>query len=175
MKRIVLGGVMALAIAGTVLAQGPQPLVSGASSVGSVSATNAAGDPPSDRPCCAVPLTTVCVPEATTKVVTTPMYSRVCEPLCFPKWSLSLGFHRCEDACPNCEHPRTKYYLVVRTRTEERPAVVCKPVLVEACSKACGGIAGAGIGTEGAIPTPVHYVPRAETPIPAPTQRTNRN
>lgn len=90
-------------------------------------------DPGCCRPTCTSCLKTVCAPSVITKKVVTPMYSSVCEPLCYPKWSLASLWHSCCGTCPDCEHPRTKRYLVVRSCVQERPVVVCKPVIAEPC------------------------------------------
>ena len=65
--------------------------------------------------CCETPTKTVCVPECTTKKVTTTLYSSVCEPFCLPKCSLFGLFGHCDGNCASCEHPRTKRYLVIKT------------------------------------------------------------
>jgi len=95
---------------------------------------------------CPAPTKTICVAEPTTKVTIKPAYSKVCEPFCLPKLSLfsssrdacatgcSTG---CTTGCANCEHPRTKYYLVVKPCVQECPATVCKPVQVPACTAPC--------------------------------------
>jgi hypothetical protein len=174
MRRILFGSFLVLALAGTVLAQRPvDSSIPASGPPAAMPAANGAGDPSGCAPSCGVCLKTICVPENTTKVTVKPLYSKVCEPLCFPKWSLRLGFHHCEEACATCEHPRTKYYLVVRPCKEERPAVVCKPVLVEACAPSCGGgpaaCSAAVRGTEVVSPVPA-YVPLASEPIPASMQ-----
>jgi hypothetical protein len=141
MKRSVVVGLWAFALAGTLPAQQPSAPVPISSTPADpqacaiVSATHGGGALGSCAPC-PVPLKTICVAEPGTKVTVKPMYSKVSEPLCFPRFSLFARSSPCENGCATCAHPRTKHYLVLEPCVEERPAVVCKPVLVPACGGA---------------------------------------
>jgi hypothetical protein len=145
MKQILIGGLWIFSCASSVLAQQaalPAPSMpyaaAGPQAAPLTVATHKVGGQAECGPSCAVPLKTICVPEVTTKVTVTPMYSKVCEPLCLPKFSLFSGSRNCEGDCAQCERPRNKYYLVVKPCTQERPVVLCKPALVPACASGSG-------------------------------------
>jgi hypothetical protein len=80
----------------------------------------------------------VCVPTTETKKIDKRVYTDICEQFCVPKCSL-LGFLRgggCDSDCENgschdgnchqCEHPRTRKYLVVKIKHEEECVPACK-------------------------------------------------
>ena len=115
---------------------------------------------------CEIPTKTICVPECATKKVTTTLYSSVCEPFCVPKCSLFGFFGHCDGNCANCEHPRNKRYLVIKTCTEEVPVVKCNAVTVPACGPTgCPACGPTGCSTSGTI---VMGAPVASVPAMAP-------
>jgi hypothetical protein len=125
MKRILAGGLVMVALAGTALAQQSLPPVQ--------------GEP------CGVPMKTICVPECGVKEVRTPVYSKTCEPFCLPScFHLHSLFGHCDSGCDGaqCEHPRTKYFLIKRYCVEKRPETKCIPVTVPACDAGPGCCAG---------------------------------
>ena len=140
MKRLLLASILMVGLVESLLAQQPMPQSPpGSQPAAGLPAPALAVTSPTAYPLvdggdsACVPLKTICVAEPTTKVTITPLYSKVCEPLCLPKCSLFSSTGCCDGGCGRCMHPRNKYYLVVRPCKEERPAVVCKPVLVPAC------------------------------------------
>ena len=100
----------------------------------------------------------VCVPTTETKKIEKRVYSDTCEQFCLPKCPL-FGFfggygcggcgHDCDHdgscheggACHQCEHIRTRKYLVVKIKKEEQCVPACK-VEQGACHEACEAPAG---------------------------------
>ena len=98
----------------------------------------------------------VCVPTTETKTITKRVYGDICEQFCVPKCPL-FGFlghggcggcgHDCDHdgachdgaACHDCEHIRTRKYLVVKIKKEEQCVPACK-VEHEACCAPAGTI-----------------------------------
>ncbi len=107
-------------------------------------------------PCPASPCTKkVCIPTAEVRKIDRRVYNCVCEDFCLPKCSLCGAGHggTHKEACPDgisvpcgrCGHPRTRKYLVVRTRPEERPENRCAVVQVPTepkCKKSLFGWLG---------------------------------
>jgi hypothetical protein len=151
MKRILVGGLLLFALAGSVLAQQamqlmPQgtplesnPIAQPATHTGHRGGT-VQGACCTQQGCQATK--TICVPEQTKRIIETPVYSKVCEPLCVPSCcSLGSLFHHCSGDCGHgvtCEHPRNRYFLYKRICVEECPAVKCAAVCVPACAPGCG-------------------------------------
>ena len=98
----------------------------------------------------------VCVPITQTKKVEKRCYSDTCEQFCLPKCPLFglFGGHGCGGcghdcdhdgscheggACHQCEHIRTRKYLVVKIKKEEQCVPACK-VEHEACCAPAGTI-----------------------------------
>src|SRR5579862_8327088 len=144
MKRLLISGILMIGLAGSAFAQQPlaqlaQGNVATPAKPTTVPATPASyvkGGQVENCPTCVTPTKTICVTEQTTKVTVKPAYSKVCEPFCLPKCPSLFSSSKdcCTDGCANCEHPRTKYFLVVKPCVQECPATVCKPVQVPACT-----------------------------------------
>jgi hypothetical protein len=170
MKRILIGGLLLMTLAGSAPAQQPVPQVYQQVPVGGPSqpawpaTTNVPfhsyptvvhGD--CTAGCCA-PTKTICVPEQSCKEVKTPVYSKGCEPFCVPNcgchWRSLFG--GCDSGC---EQPRTKYFLVKKYCVEQIPVTKCVPVTVPAC----GAAPGCGAATVEST-TPTAVVPTATLP-----------
>jgi hypothetical protein len=114
-----------------------------------------------DRGC---PHDGVCVPTTETKKIDNRVYTDTCEQFCLPKCSF-FGFFghggcggdcengSCHDGnCHQCEHPRTRKYLVVKIQKEEQCVPACK-VEHEGCCAPSGTIQ----------PVPAKPMPAAKT------------
>src|SRR4051794_32609623 len=89
---------------------------------------------PGCGPECCVPMTKVCVPEPAIKTITHTCYSKTCAEFCYPKCSCCLAsLFGCCNACPGCDGPYTKYFLIKKVRIEECPTFKCVPTEVPAC------------------------------------------
>src|SRR6266571_1893427 len=81
----------------------------------------------------------VCVPTTETKKIEKRVYTDTCEQFCLPKCPLFGGLFggggcdsHCENgachdgSCHQCEHPRTRKYLIVKIKHEEECVPACK-------------------------------------------------
>lgn len=95
----------------------------------------------------------VCVPSTETKKIDKRVYTDTCEQFCLPKCPLFGGLFggggcdsHCENgachdgSCHQCEHPRTRKYLVVKIKHEEQCIPACKVEPEGACAAPAGTI-----------------------------------
>jgi hypothetical protein len=149
MKRILLGGLLMAALAGTVLAQQPIAQVpDGQPASTYTTATPATAGHHGGSSCCA-PANVICVPECYDREKKTPVYSSVCEPVCLSHCGCHLFglFGHCDSGCDGgqCDHPRTRHWLVKRYCIEHCPETRCVPVSAPACDAApCYGVVPGG-------------------------------
>lgn len=141
MKRTFVGGFLMFSLAANLLAQQPiaqpTPAAKRDPAAAIATASNVNNTAIDHAPSACAPLKATCVAEPGTKVTITPLYSKVSEPLCFPKAALFSFAHSCDTGCANCEHhSRTKHYLVVQPCRQEHAVTVCRPVLAPACGPA---------------------------------------
>src|SRR5438093_6808537 len=123
----------------------------------------------------------VCVPTTEKKTVEKRCYTDTCEQFCLPKCSLFGGHgcggcgHDCGDegachdgachdggGCQQCEHIRTRKYLIVKIKKEEECVPACK-VEHQACAAPCD----APVGT-------IQPAPVKPMPAPKPTAAVQR-
>jgi hypothetical protein len=131
--------------------------------------------------CCDDDCHKACRPVVETKDVAKRCYGSRCEDFCLPKCSSCLG--RCfggsgcsdgcgEGACHDCEHPRTKKYLVLYIRHHEECVPKCV-VEYQSCPTSGCPTSGCpapvmGMPPAGGAPqpTPAMGIPRAGQPMP---------
>ena len=123
----------------------------------------------------------VCVPTTEIKKIDKRIYSDTCEQFCLPKCPL-FGFlgghgcggcgHDCHDGacheggtCHQCEHIRTRKYLVVKIKKEEQCVAACK-VEHEACAAPAGTVQPMPAQPMPAKPMPAAKPTAAGQPVP---------
>lgn len=140
--------------------------------LGMAAIASAADNPALAPGCCAdACCTKVCRPTVETKKVTKRVYDDSCEDFCLPKCSLfgclfghsSSRGDDCSD-CTKCDHhPRTRKYLLIRTRTHDECEHKCVVVNEACCPAPC-------------CPAPcIPQAPAAPAPMaPAPMPKSNQ-
>lgn len=110
---------------GVATASGPHVVIAGEDSF-NIPGTliSAAATPPDCTPHCCQAIE--CRLEKSTKAHSHPIYRCREKEVCLPRCGWVL-FGACEE-CADCGLPRTKRVLLKKIVTEQRPAVVCKPV-----------------------------------------------
>ena len=96
----------------------------------------------------------VCVPYTQKKQIEKRCYTDTCEQFCLPKcgslFGGLLGHGGCDNNCENgacheggcnqCEHPRTRKYLIVKIKHEEECVAACKIEHEAGCAAPAGAI-----------------------------------